>query len=174
MGRPPLSIDVTAKDQKEIAKLLSGGVQQFRVVLRALALLQLAKGHSAPRIAGLVPLTAQAVRNIGRRYQQGGLDAALFEKRWNALDPELRCSLQDWRCGAAGLVGVGACGSARLPQGEPADRSSDNRRALPAIASGNRGLPARTKDRSGSFVDGIRRAVAAGTLAGCKRPAGVE
>ncbi len=69
-----------AKDQKEIAKLLSGGVQQVRVVLRALALLQLAGGNSAPRLAGLVPLTSQAIRNIGRRYQQGGLDAALFER----------------------------------------------------------------------------------------------
>ncbi len=37
MGRPPLSIEVTQKDQKELAKMLSGGVQQVRVVLRALA-----------------------------------------------------------------------------------------------------------------------------------------
>jgi len=81
MGRPPLSIDVAAKDQKEIAKLLSGGVQQVRLVLRALALLQLAKGYSAPRIASHLPLTPQAIRNIGRRYQNGGLDAALFEKQ---------------------------------------------------------------------------------------------
>jgi putative transposase len=55
MGRPPLTIDVTPKDQKELAKLLSGGVQQVRVVLRALALLQLAKGASAPRISLVVP-----------------------------------------------------------------------------------------------------------------------
>ena len=54
--------------------------QQVRVVLRALALLQLAKGVSAPRIAGVIPLTAQAIRNVGRRYQQGGLDRALYEK----------------------------------------------------------------------------------------------
>ena len=81
MGRPPLSIDVTPKDQKELTKLLSGGVQQVRVVLRALALLQLAKGASAPRISQVVPLTAQAIRTIGHRYQQGGLEAALFERQ---------------------------------------------------------------------------------------------
>jgi transposase len=80
MGRRSLSIDVASKDRKALAKLLSGGVQQVRVVLRALALLQLAKGVSAPRIANVVPLTPQAIRNIGRRYQQGGLDSALFEK----------------------------------------------------------------------------------------------
>ena len=36
-------------------KLLSGGVQQVRVVLRAVALLQLAKGVSAPRISSAYP-----------------------------------------------------------------------------------------------------------------------
>jgi len=81
MGRPPLRIDVTPKDQKELAKLLSGGVQQVRVVLRALALLQLAKGASAPRISQVVPLTSQAIRTMARRYQQGGLESALFEKQ---------------------------------------------------------------------------------------------
>lgn len=67
MGRPPLSIEVTQKDQKELARLLSGGVQQVRVVLRALALLRLAKGASAPRIASVVPLTPQAIRKVGHR-----------------------------------------------------------------------------------------------------------
>ena len=80
MGRPPLSIDIAPKHQRELAKLLSGGVQQVRVVLRALALLQLAKGASAPQIATVLPLTAEAIRSIGRRYQQGGLERALYEK----------------------------------------------------------------------------------------------
>ncbi len=81
MGRPPLNIEVSQKDQKQLVKILRSGVQQVRVVLRALALLQLAKGVAAPRIAGVVPLTAQAIRNVGRRYQQGGLDRALHEKQ---------------------------------------------------------------------------------------------
>src|SRR5215213_10872063 len=81
MGRPPLRIDVAPKDRKQLGKLLSGGVQQVRVVLRALALLQLAKRASAPRISQVVPLTPQAIRTIGRRYQEGGLESALFEKQ---------------------------------------------------------------------------------------------
>jgi transposase len=40
----------------------------------------LAKGASAPQIANVVPLTSQAIRNIGRRYQQGGLERALYER----------------------------------------------------------------------------------------------
>jgi putative transposase len=80
MARPALRIEITSKDKKELRKLLSGGVQQVRVVLRALALLQLAEGVSAPRIAGIVPLTAQAIRKIGHRYQEAGLERALYEK----------------------------------------------------------------------------------------------
>jgi len=81
MGRPPLSIDVPQKDQKELARLLSGGIQQVRVVLRALALLQLAKGASAPQIADVIPLTPQAIRKLGHRYEEGGLESALYEKQ---------------------------------------------------------------------------------------------
>ena len=80
MARPALSIKVTPKDQKELKRLLRSGVQQVRVVLRAVALLQLAKGVSAPRIASVVPLTPQAIRKVGHRYRQGGLERALYEK----------------------------------------------------------------------------------------------
>src|SRR5258705_3810521 len=81
MARAALRIQVTPKDQKELRELLRGGVQQVRVVLRALALLQLAKGVSAPRIASVVPLTPQAIRKIGHRYQREGLEAALYERQ---------------------------------------------------------------------------------------------
>jgi len=64
-----------------IANLLIGGVQQVRVVLRTLALLQLAKGTSPPQISNVVPLTPQAIRKIGHRYQEGGLESALYEKQ---------------------------------------------------------------------------------------------
>jgi transposase len=81
MARPPLCIDVSKKDQKELTELLSGGVQQVRVILRALSLLQLAKGVSAPRISSVVPLTPQAIRKVGHRYREGGLEVALYEKQ---------------------------------------------------------------------------------------------
>jgi putative transposase len=80
MARPALRIAVSTKDQKELQGLLSGGVQQVRVVLRALALLQLAKGISSPQIAGIIPLTPQAIRKGGHRYQEGGLQRALYER----------------------------------------------------------------------------------------------
>jgi len=81
MGRPALSFDISKKDQQELRNLVKGGVQQVRVVLRALALLQLAEHASAPQIAGVIPLTAQAIWRLGHRYEHGGLDGALYEKQ---------------------------------------------------------------------------------------------
>ena len=80
MARPPLRIGFTSKDRKRLRKMLSGGVQQLRLVLRAVALLPLAKGLSAPQIAAVVPLTLQAIRKIGHRYGDGGLERSLYEK----------------------------------------------------------------------------------------------
>jgi hypothetical protein len=94
MGRPPLRIEVKTKDQNELTKLLSGGVQQVRVVLRALALRQLAKGVSAPRISSLVPLTPQAIRKVGHRYQTGGLEPALYDKQRPGAATVLRSILR--------------------------------------------------------------------------------
>jgi len=56
-------------------------VQQVRVVLRALALLQLAAEASAPQVAKVIPLTPQAIRRLGHRYRQSGLESALYEKQ---------------------------------------------------------------------------------------------
>jgi hypothetical protein len=92
MARPALRIEVKKKDQKELRKLLSGGVQQVRVVLRALALLQLAAGVGAPRISDVIPLTPQAIRNIGHRYTEGGLERALYEKARPGASPVLEDS----------------------------------------------------------------------------------
>ena len=81
MARRPLRIQLSSHDQAELKSLLRGGVQQVRVVLRALALLQLADGLTAPQVARSVSLTAKAVREIAHRYSGGGLEQALFEKQ---------------------------------------------------------------------------------------------
>ncbi|MHB8839473.1 MAG: helix-turn-helix domain-containing protein [Gemmatimonadaceae bacterium] len=60
--------------------LLKKGVQQVRVVLRGLALLQLDRGGNASATARVVGLSPEAVRGIARRYQADGLAAALFER----------------------------------------------------------------------------------------------
>ena len=78
---PRCAFEVSKKDQGALEKFLDGGVQPVRAVLRAMALLPLAKGLSAPRIAEFIPLTPQAIRKVGHRYVEGGLDRALYEKQ---------------------------------------------------------------------------------------------
>ena len=81
MPRPALSVKVSKKDQAALKKILAAGVAQVRVTLRAVALQRLGEGMSAPRIAAVLPLTRQSVRNLARRYQQGGLERALHDKQ---------------------------------------------------------------------------------------------
>jgi putative transposase len=81
MARPPKPFHLKAQDKKELRQMLRGGIQQVRVVLRALALLQLDAGLSAPKVSRTVPFAAQAIRTIGKRYQRGGLERALFERK---------------------------------------------------------------------------------------------
>ncbi len=80
MPRPPLQFRLKPQDAKALDALLHGGVQQVRVVLRTLALLHLHRGASAPEVAGLVPLTPQAIRKIAHRYRTGGVASALYER----------------------------------------------------------------------------------------------
>jgi hypothetical protein len=50
------------------------------MVLRALALCRLDEGRLASEVAAEVRLTANAVHEIGRRYEDGGLERALYER----------------------------------------------------------------------------------------------
>ncbi len=89
MARRPVPIKVSANDRDQIGQLLRGGVQQVRVVLRALALRLLAGGVTAPWVAQSVPLTPKAIRQIAHRYNQEGLDRALYEKQRPGAKPVL-------------------------------------------------------------------------------------
>jgi transposase len=80
MARPALRINLLKNDRKELEQLLHDGIQQVRVILRALSLLMLADGDSAPQVARAVRLTPQTMRNLTRRYEQHGLERALYDK----------------------------------------------------------------------------------------------
>ena len=80
MARHPVPIRIKAQDLAQIRSLLRGGVQQVRVVLRALALKQLAEGVAAPQVSRSVPLTPKAIRELAHRYNEGRLGRALYDK----------------------------------------------------------------------------------------------
>ena len=72
-------VRLSKAEQQELDKLLRGGLQPVRTVLRALALRQLAEGQSIRKVAGNVGLTPKTVWLTRQRYQQGGLERALYE-----------------------------------------------------------------------------------------------
>ena len=76
-----LYVRLSKRHRDKLDSLLSGGIQQVRVVLRALALSQLHQGKPASEVAANIRLTPKAVREIGRRYQDAGLDRALYDKQ---------------------------------------------------------------------------------------------
>jgi transposase len=74
-----LQLSLTVADRDRVEALLSGGVAAVRRVVRALALRQLDRGRSTPEVGALVGLSGKAVRQIGQRYREGGLERALFD-----------------------------------------------------------------------------------------------
>jgi hypothetical protein len=75
-----LSLHLLAEEEQELRTLLRGGVQQVRVVVRALALLRLSEGQPVAVAASNLELTAKAVRAIGWRYLSDGFERALYER----------------------------------------------------------------------------------------------
>ncbi len=104
MSRRAIRLELSAGDQRELKQLLSGGVQQVRVTLRALALLRIGQGFTAPQVAQMIQLTDQAVRQIVRRYREGGLERALYEGprpgKGRVLDQTQRQKIVAMVCGA--------------------------------------------------------------------------
>ena len=77
----PLRVQLKKRDRDELEQILNGGMQSVRVVLRSLALCQLHEGKSTSEVAANVRLTSKAVREIGRRYEESGLERALYDKQ---------------------------------------------------------------------------------------------
>ena len=72
-------LELTKKDRQQIEELLGSGMQSVRSVVRALVLRQLDQGRSTAEIGAGVSLSAKTVWLTGKRYQQGGLERALFD-----------------------------------------------------------------------------------------------
>ena len=72
-------VRLSKHEQQELRRLLQSGLQPVRTVLRALALRQLADGQPIRQVAKNVGLTPKTVWLTSQRYQQGGLERALYE-----------------------------------------------------------------------------------------------
>src|ERR1017187_3253307 len=76
-----LHVRLPKRHRDKLGNVLRGGIQAVGVVLRPFALSQLHQGKAASEVADHVRLTSKAVREIGRRYQDSGLDCALHDRQ---------------------------------------------------------------------------------------------
>jgi transposase len=73
-------VRLKATERRQIETMLRGGVEAVRAIKLAQVLRLLDQGMAVPQVAGAVGLSGQAVRDIGWRYAEAGLERALFEK----------------------------------------------------------------------------------------------
>jgi putative transposase len=68
------------RDRKRIVEMLKKGWGAVRVLRRALILRQLDQGQKAGTVARQIGVASKTVRAIARRYEEEGLESALYEK----------------------------------------------------------------------------------------------
>jgi len=73
-------IQLAKKDRKGIAGMLKKGWESARVLRRALILRQLDQGQTAGQVASQAGVASKTVRAVARRYEEEGLESALYEK----------------------------------------------------------------------------------------------
>jgi len=73
-------VQLGKKDRSQIARMLKRGWESARVLRRALILRWLDQGQRTGQVAHEAGVAAKTVRAIARRYEEEGLESALWEK----------------------------------------------------------------------------------------------
>jgi len=79
MAKQASGLKLSEGERKDLRALLKNGVLPVRIVIRALVLLRLEEGISAPKVAAMFELTGEGVRRIAQRYRDEGLEGAVYE-----------------------------------------------------------------------------------------------
>ena len=73
-------VQLTRKDRRQVTQMLSKGQVSARVLRRASILRQLDDGQRAAQVAANLGVAGKTVRAIAGRYEEEGLESALYEK----------------------------------------------------------------------------------------------
>lgn len=100
-----LHVQLGKSDRRRLATMLAKGREPARVLRRASMLRQLDQGQTAVQVAGNVGVARKTVRAIARRYEEEGLESALYEKprpgKQRALDVGQSQRIVAMVCGSA-------------------------------------------------------------------------
>jgi len=84
-------VELGRKDRRQVAEMLRKGKESARVLRRASILRQLDVGQRVAQVAENAGVAPKTVRAIARRYEEEGLDSALYERprpgKERVLDP---------------------------------------------------------------------------------------
>jgi transposase len=73
-------VQLARKDRQQVAQMLRKGQESARVLRRASILRQLDDGQRVAQVAANVCVARKTVRAIAGRYEEEGLESALYEK----------------------------------------------------------------------------------------------
>ena len=73
-------VELRRQDRRQVTETLSKGQESARVLRRASILRQLDGGQRVAQVAANAGVAPKTVRAIARRYEEEGLDSALYEK----------------------------------------------------------------------------------------------
>jgi transposase len=82
-------VELGKKNRRQLALMLTKGRESARVLRRASILRQLDTGQKAAQVAANAGVAAKTVRAIARRYEEQGLESALYEKPRPGKEPVL-------------------------------------------------------------------------------------
>jgi transposase len=98
-------VQLGKRDRRQLAAMLAKGGESARVLRRASILRQLDEGQKVARVAANAGVAAKTVRAIARRYEEEGLESALYEKprpgKQRALDTGQSQRIIAMVCGSA-------------------------------------------------------------------------
>ena len=72
-------VRLTSREKKKVLLLIREGKESGRVMKRALVLRLMDQGLESPHAAQTLGMTAMSARNIVQKYNNGGLDEALYD-----------------------------------------------------------------------------------------------
>lgn len=82
-------VKLTEEEQQALKEMLRSGTHNSRVLNRARVLLLAHENRYDEEVAQIVGVTTTTVANIRRRYVQGGLEAALYDRPHPRRPPRL-------------------------------------------------------------------------------------
>jgi len=96
MGRKASTITLSAEDRKRLEAQIRARTSQAQVVSRARILLLKADGKTVDDIADKVGLNRNSVLLCIRKYEEGGIDNALYDAPGRGRNPEITDDEKSW------------------------------------------------------------------------------